>query len=49
MLTDKTFMEKFKSVLETQKISQHSFKFKVEALDETKVNTIIDIFNVVSD
>ena len=36
-------------MLETEKIDWDSFQFKVEALNETKVNMINDFFNVNSD
>ena len=49
MPIDKNPMEIHKSVLEMEKIDWDSFQFKVEALDETKVNMINDLFNVISD
>ena len=49
MLIDKNPVERYKSVLETQKIDWDSFQFKIDALDDTKVNMIIDFFNVISE
>ena len=36
-------------MLETGKIDWGSFQFKVEALEETKVKMINDLFNAISD
>ena len=48
-LIDKNPVERCKSMLETEKIDWDSFQFKIEALDETKVNMINNFFNVISD
>ena len=48
-LIEKNPMEKYKSMLETEKIDWDSFQFKAEAFNETKVNIINDLFNVISD
>ena len=47
MLIDKNVMERYKSVLEMQRIDWDSFQFKIEALDETKVNMINILFNFI--
>ena len=47
MLIDKNLVERYKSVLDTQRIDWDLFQFKMEALDETKVNMINVLFNVV--
>ena len=44
MLIDKNPMENYKSMLETEKNDWDSFE-----LDETKMNTINVLFNVISD
>ena len=36
-------------MLETEKIDWDSFQFNLEALDETNMNMISDLFNVISD
>ena len=42
-------MERYESVLETQSIDWDSFQFEIEALDETKVNMINVLFNIIFD
>ena len=48
-LIDKNPIERYMSMLETENIDWDSFQFEVEALDETKVNMINLLFNVISD
>ena len=48
-LIDKNPMERYESMLETEKIDWDSFQFIVEALDQSKVNMTNDLFNVISD
>ena len=49
MLIDKNPMERYKSVLKTQRIDWDSFQFEMEALDEIKVNLINVLFNIILD
>ena len=42
-------MERYKSVLETQSTDCDSLQFKMDALDETKVNMINVLFYVILD
>ena len=42
-------MERYKSMLETEKINWVSLKFKVEALDETSMKIINEGFSIISD
>ena len=48
MLIDKNPMERYRAVLETQRMNWDSFQFKIEALDKTKVNMINLLFNNIS-
>ena len=45
-LIGKNPMEKYKSVLEMQRFNWDSFQFKMDALDETQVNMINDLFDI---
>ena len=48
MLIEKNPMERYRAVLETQRINWDSFEFKSQAIDETKVNMINILFNIFS-
>ena len=49
MLIDKNPVERYKSVLEKQRIYWDTFQLKMEALNETKMNMINVLFNVIFD
>ena len=48
-LIDKYSVERYKSVLERQRINCDSFQFEMEALHETKVNIINVLFDIIFD
>ena len=47
-LSDKNPVERYMTVLETQRINWDSFEFTIRAFNETKVNMINLLFNVIS-
>ena len=48
-LIDNNPVERYKSVLETQRVDWDSFQFETEALDEIKVNMKNVLFNIIFD
>ena len=48
MFNNKNPLKRYMAVLETQRIKGNLFKFKIEAIDETKVNIINILFNIIS-
>ena len=48
MLTDENSVERYRALLATQKMNWDSFKFIIESIDETKVNMIDLLFNIIS-
>ena len=48
ILIDKNLVERYRAVSETQRIHLNSFEFKIEAIDETKVNMINLLFDTIS-